>query len=341
LTYRRDMVNKKSIILIIPLHFQFYRELISSLQNTGFEVIFLFITDKPFKYTSLSERVRSFTHKNILLQRNFKKQLIFDRENKHLLSQLDKIKKKVDYALIIRSDLLGIETLRNIRNRVGKMVAYQWDGLNRFPSVFDRIDLFDRFFVFDENDYSDYRNRYTNICLTTNFYLEIPADRDVVVKPKSLCFVGSYLENRMPFITELIEFLMKEGFDVNVKLLCTKDKTIRKYKDTGIEFISDPLTYKEMLHHVQHYEALLDFDNAAIHHGLSFRIFEALFYKKKIITNNLLIKNYDFYHPNNVFVWDGSNLLKLRDFLNKPFVEIDSSIIEKYSFKNWVKKVLD
>ncbi|WP_293883769.1 hypothetical protein [Sphingobacterium sp. UBA1498] len=335
------MVNKKSIILIIPLHFQFYRELISSLQNVGFEVIFLFITDKPFKYTNFVERARSFIHKNLLLQHNFKKQLIFGRENKNLLTQLEKIERKIDYALIIRSDLLGIATLRTIKSKVNKMVAYQWDGLNRFPSVFDRIDLFDKFFVFDDNDYLKYKDSYTNICFTTNFYLEIPPDKDVVVKPQSLCFVGSYLENRMPFITELIEFLIQENFDVNVKLLCTKDKTIDKYKDSGIEFISDPLTYTEMLRHVQHYEALLDFDNAAIHYGLSFRIFEALFYRKKIITNNLLIKNYDFYHPNNVFVWDGSNLLKLRDFLNKPFVEIDNSIIEKYSFRNWVKKVLD
>lgn len=335
------MINKKSIILIIPLHFQLYRELIVSLQDAGFEVIFLFITDKPFKYSNFFERVDSFLHKNVLFERNFKKQLIFDRENKNLLSQLDKIRNNVDYALIIRSDLLGIETLRTIKKKVNKMVAYQWDGLNRFPSVYDRIDLFDRFFVFDENDYFNHKGRYSNICLTTNFYLEIPPDREVVVKPKSLCFVGSYLENRMPFITELIEFLMQENFDVNVKLLCKKDKTIDKYKDSGIEFISDPLTYGEMLQHVQRYEALLDFDNAAIHHGLSFRIFEALFYRKKIITNNLLVKNYDFYHPNNVFVWEGSNLLKLKDFLNKPFVEIDSAIINKYSFGNWVKNVLD
>ncbi|MGB3063993.1 hypothetical protein [Sphingobacterium thalpophilum] len=335
------MVKKKSIILIIPLHFQFYKELILSLQNAGFEVIFLFITDKPFKYASAFERLRSFIHKNILLQRNYKKQLIFDRENKTLLYQLDEIQKRVDYALIIRSDLLGIETLRHIKNKVNKMVGYQWDGLNRFPAVFDRINLFQKFFVFDEKDYLKYRRLYNNIELTTNFYLEIPPDTNVIVKPKSLCFVGSYLESRMPFIIELTEFLMQEGFDVNVKLLCTKDRTIGKYSDSGIEFIADPLTYKEMLCHVQHYEALLDFDNSAIHNGLSFRIFEALFYRKKIITNNLSIKNYDFYHPNNIFIWNGDNLLKLKEFLNIPLVEIDSSIIEKYSFRNWVKKVLD
>ncbi|WP_133641530.1 hypothetical protein [Sphingobacterium paludis] len=333
-------MKNKSIVLVIPLHFELYKDLILSLQKAGLDVIFLFITDKPFKYRDFAEHFKSFVYKNFLGQKNFKKQLIFHHENENLISQLDKIEQRVDYALIIRSDLLSVDTLMHIKSKVDKMIAYQWDGLNRFPSVFDRISIFDKFYVFDHNDYQNYSPAYDNLLLTTNFYLEVPKTENVVVRPKSICFVGSYLENRMPYIQELTDFLKQENFEIDIKLLCSQDKVAEMYEDSGIEFISNPLTYSEMLRHVQRYEVILDFDNSVIHQGLSFRIFEALFYNKKIITNNALVKKYDFYHPNNVFIWESENLHRLGLFLNEPMVNIDLKIIEKYSFNNWIKKIL-
>ncbi|MCH5599705.1 hypothetical protein [Niabella ginsengisoli] len=48
---------------------------------------------------------------------------------------------------------------------------------------------------------------------------------------------------------------------------------------------------------------ILDFENAE-QNGLTFRVFESLYFEKKLITNSKLIYEYDFYHPNNIFVWD-------------------------------------
>jgi hypothetical protein len=41
-------------------------------------------------------------------------------------------------------------------------------------------------------------------------------------------------------------------------------------------------------------------------------------YGKKIITDNFSVKNYDFYHPNNIFVTNYVNLEGLVDFLQSP-----------------------
>ncbi|WP_164108910.1 MULTISPECIES: hypothetical protein [Sphingobacterium] len=334
-------MKKKSIILVVPFHFELYKELILSLQREGLEIIFLFVTDQPFNYRNLLQRVHSFLQKNLFSNKDFKKQLVFARENHRLISQLEQIDTDVDYALIIRADLLGLDTLSIIKNRVSKFVAYQWDGLDRFPAIFDRISYFDKFFVFDKGDYETYTAKYLNLHYTTNFYFEIPKIENIVVKPKSVCFVGSYLEGRMNRIQQLTEFLQGEGIDIDVKLLCSSTSTIDKYKDSGIDFITKPFTYNQMVEHVQKYEVLLDFDNSLIHRGLSFRFFEALFYKKKVITNNSLVKSFDFYHPNNVFIWNSNNLLSLKEFLEVPMVKIDQSIVEKYSFGNWIRRVLD
>ena len=83
----------------------------------------------------------------------------------------------------------------------------------------------------------------------------------------------------------------------------------------------------------------LDFLNET-HTGLSFRTFEALCYDKKLITNNISIKNYDFYSHENIFVWDENNENELNYFLNLSYKSIDKNLKEKYSFGNWIEKIL-
>ncbi|KES13538.1 hypothetical protein SASC598P14_010430, partial [Snodgrassella alvi SCGC AB-598-P14] len=78
----------------------------------------------------------------------------------------------------------------------------------------------------------------------------------------------------------------------------------------------------------------------ADHNGLGFRHFEALYYKKKIITTNKHIQYYDFYHPNNIFIWDDKNLGEINNFLMKPYSPINPDIVAKYSFKNWIENIL-
>ena len=86
---------------------------------------------------------------------------------------------------------------------------------------------------------------------------------------------------------------------------------------------------------------MIDFVNN-IHSGLSFRIFESIFYQKKLITNNAEITNYDIYHEDNIFIWDGKNIdfESLKSFLEKPYHILPSDIANKYSFKNWYSLIL-
>ena len=57
--------------------------------------------------------------------------------------------------------------------------------------------------------------------------------------------------------------------------------------------------------------------------GLSFRIFEALGHRKKLITTNKDIVNYDFYHPQNILVVDENTIEIPEEFVTSPYVEIE------------------
>ncbi|MEM6687370.1 MAG: hypothetical protein AAF617_16440 [Bacteroidota bacterium] len=73
--------------------------------------------------------------------------------------------------------------------------------------------------------------------------------------------------------------------------------------------------------------------------GLSFRIFEALGHRKKLITTNKDIVNYDFYHPQNILVVDENTIEIPADFVTSEYVEIDDEILSKYKIENWVKPI--
>lgn len=74
--------------------------------------------------------------------------------------------------------------------------------------------------------------------------------------------------------------------------------------------------------------------------GITWRPLEALFYKKKLITNFTGIVNYDFYNPDNIFILGKDDLNKIAEFIKKPYISIDENIIQKYTFKKWIKRLL-
>ena len=75
--------------------------------------------------------------------------------------------------------------------------------------------------------------------------------------------------------------------------------------------------------------------------GLSFRVFEALGQKKKFITTNKDIINYDFYHPQNILVIDETTIYIPEDFVNSAYIPISNEILDKYLIKNWTKKLFE
>lgn len=74
--------------------------------------------------------------------------------------------------------------------------------------------------------------------------------------------------------------------------------------------------------------------------GVSLRVFEALFYQKKLVTNNWQIVNYDFYDPRNVFILGKDDESRFNEFLLSPYVEIDEKVIAQYRMESWLNKMV-
>jgi hypothetical protein len=329
---------RKTIILAMPPSNGIAELIEKNLQFHGYEVLRIDIILK-FKYNSLWERIYHFAHKHITKSNTYKKKL--KAKQSFYKAQQLLANNYYDYTLVIRPDIYPLEVLTLLKQHTkNKFIGYQWDGLKRFP-VENIIPLFDRFFIFDHTDLTHPDYQSYKLHSITNFYFDMVQPLHIKNNKLQAYFIGDHQACRVAAIQHCAEILAANEVDIKFVIPTSKAKDIKCYKSKHITFgKQNRLSYYENLKHVDSADILVDFVIAG-HNGLSFRHFEALYYQKKLITTNTHVKYYDFYHPNNIFIWGERNLDEIQEFLAKPFIQIDSHIVEKYSFKNWIKTILD
>jgi hypothetical protein len=327
-------VSDKKIILIMPPDFGVYQVIEQNLRYMGFEQVTLI--SPLFRYKT-KDRIHNFIQKTFLGNKDYKKQLIDDYYTAEVSQTLSSFApKSIDYAIVIRPDKLDLKTIEKIHNTAHKVVAYQWDGLARFPKVFKVINQFQRFFVFDLEDYHLYKDRYPNLLPCTNFYFDMP-EESVSVNENEVLYVGVYIKDRIQSLIRVVNALSQYDLTLNINLFYGRKTP--PFFHPHITFFFKGLNYAQYLTLTKKATVLLDIKTVD-HNGLSFRIFEAIKYQKKLITDNKSIKLYDFYHPNNFYVVENDLFEGLSDFLESDFVPLSEDIRQKYSFSNWVKYAL-
>ena len=263
-----------------------------------------------------------------------KRKIYFYLRFKHLNSKIPfkyiwygKYKKYLnDYNLIIVFDfLMGLEILQYLRrkNKKCKIVFWAWNKLEYNPKKYDNSIC--EFFSFDKGDCIKYELKYNN-----QFYFPNIVNNSERIKYDAI-FVGKD-KNRIKKILKIKEFMEKE--DLNVKLHVNKDK---EYNNFEIDkyLSSESITYEELIKLIGQSKSIIDIVSNN-QKGLTLRVMESIFFKKKLITNNESIKEYDFYNPNNIFILQFDDIKNLNSFINSEYDELDKRILEKYEFETWV-----
>ncbi len=332
-----DFGKGKSIIIYIPNDFGLPEMFRKNLEFLGFKVFLLAHAPKIDKISTKDY----LTHVGYKIFKNDKSYKISVREKNRLIFEknahfktLNSIEEKADFALILRPDLVNDEVLKKIKSSSKKMVGYQWDGIERYPKVKEKFIFFDQFFIFDKNDLENYPNFKT----TTNFYFDFNLNSQEIPK-NDVFFIGSHIENRTPILLKISNFLKNLGFSLNINVVGGEKQFGKEYQNTGVKFISYIFDFDENYTAIKNAKSILDLLND-IHNGLSFRTFEAIGFRKKLITNNVHVKDYDFYNPKNIFIINERKLEELADFISSPYHNLEDEIYQKYSFTNWLKNIL-
>lgn len=334
------MRERGRLLLAAPAAFGLYELIVDNLEFLGFEVVHIEDDGYPFKYRSVGQRLSNLFRKVFLGDKEYKNKL---RRQFIIDSQLRRVQQydNYDYALVLRADFFREDILASIRNKTKHMISFHFDGLLMDPHVLDTVHLFDQFYVFDKDDldrFPDYSLLYS-----PNFYFDypLPAGSQRNSANANVYYVSTFHESRVDDLIALHRFLSLQFEKVEFVLVyhAEKEHLVPCYARENMRLQNKLVDFKEQLEGVATSDLILDLV-LADHAGLSFRIFEGLSLKKKVVTTNARVRDADFYHPNNFHVFDGINFDELELFLETAYVDIADDIMQQYSFTNWIESKL-
>lgn len=179
--------------------------------------------------------------------------------------------------------------------------------------------------TYNLEDSRKYNMRYIHQCWNKQL---VPRTEDNKFK-YDLFFVGR-AKNRYHDIIKIKEYA--ESLGLTTKFIIVSDN---KEPFTQCE----ELAYKKCLEEMEKARVIVDIVGKG-NIGLTWRPLEALFMKKKLITNYLGIDQYDIYKDNkrNIFLLGQDDLTLLKSFVLTPFIDegIDTS---KYDIEEWIKNL--
>lgn len=314
------------IVLISFDYFDFDVHIINELKKKNIEAYHIDISNYYYEYKSLGEKIKNVFSK-LFLGKNIKKV----KTEEFIISELQKLGKQ-DKILSIRPDRISIKTHFIIKNFCTNYIAYFYDSSNRFS--IDKLlnGIFDTIYTFDIDDSKKY-----NLKPITNYiYLE-KKELHLNKNYKNDLFNISSVDERLVLLNKIANKC--EQLKINFKFIIVGNK---KPKETNKHIV-----FSKKNKFID--EVIIELDNSKIfldlirknQSGLSFRIFEALAYQKKIITSNKSVMEYDFYNPNNILVIDDENLEISISFFQTSYEPLSDEVYQKYTIENWVSTVFE
>lgn len=136
---------------------------------------------------------------------------------------------------------------------------------------------------------------------------------------------------------EKIQSLKKQFEDLGLKTYfhITAERGFQRKKD---KYHQPFMPYEEVLKVMGKTRAILHLSDGC-QKGITMRIAESLLHEIKLITDDKDIVNYDFYHPNNIFVLGLNDMSKLPGFLNLPYTHVESTFYERPYFEDMVNTI--
>lgn len=149
-------------------------------------------------------------------------------------------------------------------------------------------------------------------------------------------FFSGVDKGRLNKIKEIISDLTYLPLSLNFHIV--RDKK-QKYVGDDLEITTDTyLNFDEYLNMVSHCSVLVDVPQNK-QSGITLRVLESLFQNKKLISTDSKIKETDFYHPHNIYIF-GDDDRTIKEFLDEPMYDINYEIKCRYTLEHLLGEML-
>ncbi|MDX8380847.1 MAG: hypothetical protein R8M14_01895 [Ghiorsea sp.] len=328
-----NLKNKK-ILFIRPCFFGYEKEIENMMVSMGASV------------DCYNERPSNSFWMKVLIRLKLQS-LIKTLIKRHYDSILNDIQSvNYDYVFIIKLETINKGILKKLKasQKEAEFILYLWDSIRNYKGKERLLPFFDKSYSFDKVDV----NRHAKLELLPLFYIPLYEQASADHFEYDVCFAGSGHSDRYKQIKEVKECIKALGLNM-YSYIYLPSKWIfyvrklfdsRMRKASIVDFSFSSLSQNQIMDIVTKSKAVLDIEHPG-QTGLTMRTIEMLGLKKKMITTNASVKEYDFYNANNICVINRNNVELNKKFINSPYVELDTNIYEKYSLKNWLATIFD
>jgi len=252
-----------------------------------------------------------------------------------------------DYVLFLNLEAISEKDLKALKASQPRatFIMYMWDSVRNKKHTASLLSYFDLKHTFDKDDSEN--ERYSAFNFRPLFFLDEYRNLDSRAKKDiDLLFVGSIHSDRYPLLMKIQSLCAEAGkttdffmFLQSKKLFYARkasDKSFSTAKMTDFEFTS--LSKEDLINKLARTKVVLDIQHPS-QTGLTMRTVEMIGAKKKIITTNKHIKDYDFYNPTNVLCIDRENIELDMSFFETDFKDLDDAIYHRYSIDGWLEEI--
>lgn len=235
--------------------------------------------------------------------------------------------KNIDVFIIHISGLnKNLPRYINRVNPKARVIAWYWNIVdnNTLPSdIKGNCELWS----FDPGDCSRYGMHFNH-----QYYfksLVLPAQ----VPIWDVYFVGNDHGRSKAILSAWAEF-SKPRFKSLFQVVSPLSKEIPK------EIISPYLSYDTIRENISKSCAILELVKEG-QTGATLRVMEAVFFQRKLITNNPHVKEEPFYNPQNIFILGERPYEELDSFLHSPLTPYSESVLNQYDVKQWLDNFIE
>ena len=184
-------------------------------------------------------------------------------------------------------------------------------------------------FTFDSGDASNY-----GLTLIPQVYRDVDGYCFDQATDFDIHFIGKD-KRRYETLKDMARKWQALGLRLSLKMVC--DKGLNYSDSSPVELLTESISYKENLLLINRSESLLELVQKN-QSGVTIRCLEAIFFNKKLITNNINVKYLPYFSEDRFFVLGVDDPFRLPAFLSRPVSPLSSSQLAPHVFKNWIQR---
>lgn len=254
--------------------------------------------------------------------------------------------KDYDYVLVIKGEVFNTSIVENLRSYFPKarFILYLWDSIQNYKDIQQCLHLFDNSLTFDlEDSKSNPRLKFRPLFFMDEYIKCRNEENERIEYIYDLLFVGTVHSDRWLFLKSIKDQADKYNLNIYYYLYVQSpvvflfrklfDKRFWSIQLKDVKFRAIPK--EEIVRLTSCSKAVIDIQHPN-QTGLTMRTIEVFGAKRKLITTNSIIQEYDIFLPENIAVVDRLKPALSFSFITTELAKMPDELYYKYSLEGWL-----